>query len=77
MTVVEIENLRKDFGSVRALDGISLRIDDGEWIAKFPSATDRFNVPLIECATLGNFPGDHPSDDRCSHGWRAAIAHAG
>ena len=33
MTVVEIENLRKEFGSVRALDGISLRIDDGEWIA--------------------------------------------
>jgi len=32
-TVVEIENLRKEFGSVRALDGISLRIDDGEWIA--------------------------------------------
>lgn len=29
-----------------------IRIDDGEWIAKFPSATDRFNVPLIECATL-------------------------
>jgi len=33
VTVVEIENLRKEFGSVRALDGISLRIDDGEWIA--------------------------------------------
>jgi putative ABC transport system ATP-binding protein len=32
-TVVEIENLRKEFGSVRALDGISLRIDHGEWIA--------------------------------------------
>jgi putative ABC transport system ATP-binding protein len=32
-TVVEIENLRKEFGSVCALDGISLRIDDGEWIA--------------------------------------------
>ena len=32
-TVVEIENLRKEFGSVRALDGVSLRIDDGEWIA--------------------------------------------
>ena len=32
-TVVEIKNLRKEFGSVRALDGISLRIDEGEWIA--------------------------------------------
>jgi putative ABC transport system ATP-binding protein len=32
-TVVEIENLRKEFGSVRALDGVSLRIDEGEWIA--------------------------------------------
>ena len=29
-----------------------IRIDDGEWIAKFPSASDRFNVPLIEHATL-------------------------
>jgi putative ABC transport system ATP-binding protein len=32
-TVVEIENLRKEFGSVRALDGVSLRIEEGEWIA--------------------------------------------
>lgn len=29
-----------------------VRIDDGEWIAKFPSHNDRFNVPLIEYATL-------------------------
>lgn len=29
-----------------------IRVDDGEWIAKFPSAHDRFNVPLIERATL-------------------------
>lgn len=29
-----------------------VRVDDGEWIAKFSSATDRFNVPLIERATL-------------------------
>lgn len=29
-----------------------VRIDDGEWIAKFPSANDPFNVPLIERATL-------------------------
>jgi serine/threonine-protein kinase HipA len=27
-------------------------MDDGEWIAKFPSVNDRFNVPLIERATL-------------------------
>jgi len=26
--------------------------DGGEWIAKFPSTSDRFNVPLIEHATL-------------------------
>ncbi|MGB8837491.1 MAG: ATP-binding cassette domain-containing protein, partial [Candidatus Acidiferrales bacterium] len=32
-TVVAIENLRKEFGSVRALDGVSLRIEEGEWIA--------------------------------------------
>jgi putative ABC transport system ATP-binding protein len=32
-TVVEIENLRKEFGSVRALDGVSLRVEEGEWIA--------------------------------------------
>ncbi|MGA7917024.1 MAG: ABC transporter ATP-binding protein [Candidatus Acidiferrales bacterium] len=31
--VVEIENLRKEFGSVRALDGVSLQIEEGEWIA--------------------------------------------
>lgn len=29
-----------------------IRVDDGEWIAKFPSTNDRFNVPLIERATL-------------------------
>ena len=29
-----------------------VRMDDGEWIAKFPSVNDRFNVPLIERATL-------------------------
>ena len=31
--VVEIESLRKEFGSVRALDGVSLQIEEGEWIA--------------------------------------------
>jgi serine/threonine-protein kinase HipA len=29
-----------------------VRMNDGEWIAKFPSVNDRFNVPLIERATL-------------------------
>ena len=29
-----------------------IHVDDGEWIAKFPSANDRFNVPVIERATL-------------------------
>ncbi len=29
-----------------------VNIDGGEWIAKFPSANDRFNVPMIERATL-------------------------
>ena len=29
-----------------------VRMDDREWIAKFPSVNDRFNVPLIERATL-------------------------
>ena len=32
-TVVDIENLRKEFGSVRALDGVSFQIEEGEWIA--------------------------------------------
>ena len=32
-TLVEIENLRKEFGSVRALDGVSLRVEEGDWIA--------------------------------------------
>src|ERR1700690_72564 len=28
-----MEGLRKEFGGVRALDGVSLRIEEGEWIA--------------------------------------------
>jgi putative ABC transport system ATP-binding protein len=32
-TVVRVENLRKEFGSVRALDGVSFRVNAGEWIA--------------------------------------------
>jgi putative ABC transport system ATP-binding protein len=32
-TVVQIENLRKDFGKVCALDGVSFAIEEGEWIA--------------------------------------------
>ena len=32
-TVVQVENLRKEFGNVRALDGVSFRVDVGEWIA--------------------------------------------
>jgi len=31
--LVEVENLRKEFGNVRALDGVSLRVEAGEWIA--------------------------------------------
>jgi putative ABC transport system ATP-binding protein len=31
--VVEIENLRKEFGTVRALDGVSFSVETGEWIA--------------------------------------------
>src|ERR1700727_2106933 len=32
-TVVQIENLRKEFGAVRALDGVSFSVESGEWIA--------------------------------------------
>lgn len=32
-TVVQIEGLRKEYGSVRALDGVSFRVEEGEWIA--------------------------------------------
>ena len=32
-TLVQIENLRKEFGNVRALDGVSFAVEDGEWIA--------------------------------------------
>lgn len=32
-TLVQIENLRKDFGKVCALDGVSFGIEEGEWIA--------------------------------------------
>lgn len=31
--LVQIENLRKEFGSVRALDGVSFTVEEGEWIA--------------------------------------------
>jgi putative ABC transport system ATP-binding protein len=32
-SLVQIENLRKEFGSVRALDGVSFTVEEGEWIA--------------------------------------------
>ncbi len=32
-SVVQIENLRKEFGNVRALDGVSFNVEEGEWIA--------------------------------------------
>jgi putative ABC transport system ATP-binding protein len=32
-TLVQVENLRKEFGNVRALDGVSFRVDAGAWIA--------------------------------------------
>jgi putative ABC transport system ATP-binding protein len=32
-TLVEVEHLRKEFGNVRALDGVSFTVDAGEWIA--------------------------------------------
>jgi putative ABC transport system ATP-binding protein len=32
-TLVQVENLRKEFGNVRALDGVSFGVNAGEWIA--------------------------------------------
>ena len=32
-TLVQVENLRKEFGNVRALAGVSFRVEAGEWIA--------------------------------------------
>jgi len=32
-TLVQVENLCKNFGAVRALDGVSFRVAEGEWIA--------------------------------------------
>jgi putative ABC transport system ATP-binding protein len=32
-TLVQTEKLSKEFGNVRALDGISFRVEEGEWIA--------------------------------------------
>jgi putative ABC transport system ATP-binding protein len=33
VTLVQVDNLRKEFGNVRALDGVSFRVNAGEWIA--------------------------------------------
>jgi putative ABC transport system ATP-binding protein len=32
-TLVQVEALRKEFGNVRALDGVSFHVDEGDWIA--------------------------------------------
>ena len=32
-TLVQIEGLTKQFGNVRALDGVSFSVEEGEWIA--------------------------------------------
>jgi putative ABC transport system ATP-binding protein len=32
-TLVQVEGLRKEFGNVRALDGVSFKVEEGEWIA--------------------------------------------
>jgi putative ABC transport system ATP-binding protein len=32
-SLVQIENLRKEFGNVRALNGVSFTVEEGEWIA--------------------------------------------
>ena len=32
-TLVQVEDLRKEFGSVRALGGVSFKVEAGEWIA--------------------------------------------
>jgi putative ABC transport system ATP-binding protein len=32
-TLVHVEALRKEFGNVRALDGVSFHVDEGDWIA--------------------------------------------
>ncbi|HXZ13901.1 MAG TPA: ATP-binding cassette domain-containing protein [Candidatus Sulfotelmatobacter sp.] len=31
--VVQVEGLRKEYGNVRALDGVSFHVEEGEWIA--------------------------------------------
>jgi putative ABC transport system ATP-binding protein len=32
-TLVQVEGLRKEFGNVRALDAVSFKVEEGEWIA--------------------------------------------
>jgi putative ABC transport system ATP-binding protein len=32
-TLVHVEGLCKEFGNVRALDGVSFKVEEGEWIA--------------------------------------------
>jgi putative ABC transport system ATP-binding protein len=57
--LVQIEDLRKEFGNVRALDGISFSVESGEWIAIMgPSGSGKTTLINI----LGGL--DSPSSGR-------------
>ncbi len=33
MSLLELKNISKIYGELKALDGVSIRIDRGEWVA--------------------------------------------